>query len=244
MRCAAVSRGVEAERGAFSSPARYSAAFAAGKGIGMKLYDMIAAPNPRRVRFFLAEKGIEVPREEVDIPSGQNLAPEFLAINPRGVLPTLVLDDGAVLDESIAICRYFEAIVPEPNLMGREPLEQAMIEMWQRRMEFDGMFGIAAAFRNSAPFFARRASPGAAPEAAQIPELVERGLAQARHWVDRLDERLQVSPWVAGDRFTIADITACICVDFAKWVGLRLGEEHVAAREWLERVKARPAAAA
>ncbi|MFN7175340.1 MAG: glutathione S-transferase family protein [Thermaurantiacus sp.] len=210
----------------------------------MKLYDMTAAPNPRRVRFFLAEKGIEVPRVEVDIPSGGNLAPDFLAINPRGVLPTLVLDDGTVLDESIAICRYFEGIAPEPNLMGRNPLEQATIEMWQRRMEFDGMFGIAAAFRNSAPAFARRASPGASPEAAQIPQLVDRGLDQARHWMDRLDQRLQVSPYVAGERFTIADITACICVDFAKWVKLRLGEEHVAARAWLERVKARPAAAA
>lgn len=210
----------------------------------MKLYDMTAAPNPRRVRFFLAEKGISVPRVEVDIPSGGNLAPDFLAINPRGVLPTLVLDDGTVLDESMAICRYFEGVAPEPNLLGRDPLEQARIEMWQRRMEFDGMFAIAAAFRNSAPAFARRASPGAQPEAVQIPELVERGLAQARHWMNRLDERLQVSPFVAGERFTVADITAFICVDFAKWVKLRAGEEHAALRDWVERVKARPAAAA
>jgi glutathione S-transferase len=223
---------------------RYRAAASIGRGRKMKLYDMTAAPNPRRVRFFLAEKGISIPRVEIDIPSGGNLAPEFLAINPRGVLPTLVLDDGTVLDESIAICRYFEGERPEPNLMGRDPLEQARIEMWQRRMEFDGMFGIAMAFRNAAPAFARRASPGAQPEAAQIPALVERGLAQARLWMTRLDQRLQESPYVAGDRFTVADITAFICIDFAKWVKLRLGDEHAAARDWVERVKARPASAA
>jgi len=210
----------------------------------MRLYDMKAAPNPRRVRFFLAEKGLEIPREEVDIPSGANLAPQFLAINPRGVLPTLVLDDGTVIDESVAICRYVEGIRPEPNLMGCDPLEQAIIEMWQRRMEFDGMMGIAMAFRNAAPAFARRASPGTLPPAAQVPELVERGLAQARHWLERLEARLAESPYVAGPRFTIADITAFVSIDFAKWVGLRLGEDSRATRAWYEGVKARPGASA
>jgi glutathione S-transferase len=210
----------------------------------MKLYDMKAAPNPRRVRFFLAEKGLDVPREEVDIVAGANRAPGFLAINPRGVLPTLVLDDGSILDESVAICRYVEGLHPEPNLMGRNPLEQGRIEMWQRRMEFDGMLAIAMVFRNSAPAFAGRANPGSAPASPQLPELAERGMSLARHWMDRLDMRLAEAPFVAGDRFTIADITAFISVDFAKWVKLRLGDEHPSARAWYGRVAARPAAAA
>lgn len=117
----------------------------------MRLYDMTLAPNPRRVRIFLAEKGIEVPRVEIDIQKGENLEPDYLAINPRGVVPTLVLDDGTILDESIAICRYFEALQPEPNLFGRDPLEIARVEAWQRRIEFEGLFNIAAAFRNSRP---------------------------------------------------------------------------------------------
>ncbi len=210
----------------------------------MKLYHMPAAPNPRRVRFFLAEKGLQVPMEEVDIPSGANLAPAFLAINPRGVLPTLQLDDGTVIDESVAICRYIEGLHPEPNLMGRDPLECATIEMWQRRMEFDGMLGIAAAFRNSAPAFAERANPGTAPRAAQIPELAARGLEQARHWMAQLDRRLQESPYVAGARFTIADITAFVCVEFAKWVRVRATEEQRALAGWHARIASRPAASA
>lgn len=210
----------------------------------MKLYDMKMAPNPRRVRMFLAEKGIEVPRVEVDIQAGENLRPEYLAINPRGVVPTLRLDDGTVLDESIAICRYFEELHPEPNLFGTTPLERAQVESWQRRMEFEGMFNIAAAFRNAMPAYADRGAPGAGPPTPQIPELAERGMLMARHWMDGLEARLAASPYLAGDRFTVADITAFICVDFAKWVGLRAGEAHPALGLWYQGIKARPSAAA
>ncbi|MCS6986115.1 MAG: glutathione S-transferase family protein [Sphingomonadaceae bacterium] len=210
----------------------------------VRLYDMRMAPNPRRVRIFLAEKGIEVPREEVDIPSGANLSPEFLAINPRGVLPTLVLDDGTVLDESIAICRYFEELQPEPNLMGRDPLDKARIESWQRRMEFDGLLNIAAIFRNTAPAFAHRSAPGAVPATDHIPALAERGRVLARHWLDALERRLAEQPFVAGDRFTVADITAFVCVEFGKWVDLRPGDGHPAVRRWYQAIRARPSAQA
>lgn len=210
----------------------------------MRLYDMKLAPNPRRVRIFLAEKGVEIERVEIDVQAGANLAPAYLAINPRGVVPTLVLDDGRILDESVAICRYIEGLHPEPNLFGRDPLEQAEVERWGRRMEFDGLFNIAAAFRNSQPAYAGRSMPGAGPETPQIPELAERGLTLARHWMAGLDRHLAGRDWLASDRFTIADITAFVCLDFAKWVGLRAGPELPNVAAYHARVKARPSSAA
>lgn len=210
----------------------------------MRLYDMTLAPNPRRVRIFLAEKGIEVPRVEIDIQKGENLEPDYLAINPRGVVPTLVLDDGTILDESIAICRYFEALQPEPNLFGRDPLEIARVEAWQRRIEFEGLFNIAAAFRNSRPAYADRAAPGAGPPTPQIPELAERGLLLARGFLDTLEQRLGESPFVAGPRFTVADITAIVCLDFARWVGLKAEAAHPTVAGWHRAMKARPSTSA
>lgn len=210
----------------------------------MKLYDMVKAPNPRRVRMFLAEKGVEIPRIEVDIQAGENLRPAYLAINPRGVVPTLVLDDGRILDESIAICRFIEALHPEPNLFGSTAFEQAEVERWQRRQEFDGMFNIAAVFRNTEPAYALRGTPGTGPETPQIPELAERGRLLAAQWFDRLEERLEGREWVAIDRITVADITAYICVDFAKWIGLRAGDTHSNIQAFHARMKARPSAAA
>ena len=210
----------------------------------MKLYDMEKAPNPRRVRMFLAEKGITVERIEINIQTGENLQPAYLAVNPRGVVPTLVLDDGTVLDESLAICRYVEALHPEPNLFGKTPLEIAQIESWQRRMEFDGMFNIAAAFRNSLPIYADRAAPGAGPATPQIAALAERGKIMSKHWLDGLETRLSQSAYVAGSRFTVADITAFICVDFAKWIGLRAGDAHPAIKAWYVAIKQRPSASA
>lgn len=210
----------------------------------MKLFDMGKAPNPRRVRMFLAEKGLEIPREEIDIQSGVNLQPAYLAVNPRGIVPTLVLDDGRILDESVAICRYLEGLHPEPNLMGRDPWELAEVERWQRRMEFDGLFNIAAAFRNTVPAYAGRGMPGAGPPTPQIPELAERGLLLARQWLDHLEARLTGREWVALERISIADITAFVCVDFAKWVGLRAGPEHPEVSGFHARMKARPSAGA
>jgi glutathione S-transferase len=210
----------------------------------MKLYDMVKAPNPRRVRIFLAEKGIEIKRVEVDIPGGANLAPDYLAVNPRGVVPTLVLDDGTTLDESIAICRYFEALNPEPNLFGRDALEQARVEAWQRRCEFEGLFNIAMVFRNTAAPFANRAMPGTNPALPQIAELAERGRVLTWHFLDTLNERLGRSAYLAGDRYTVADITGLVAVDFAKWVQIRVPEDHANTRRWYEAVASRPSARA
>jgi glutathione S-transferase len=208
----------------------------------MKLYDMVKAPNPRRVRMFLAEKGISIERVEIDIPSGQNLSPEFLAINPRGLLPTLVLDNGTVLDESIAICRYFEELHPEPNLMGRFPLEKAQIEAWQRRMELDGFWSIAMVFRNVSPTFVNRPVPGSAPSLPQLPAMAERGAILTTHFFEQLNSRLGESDFVAGDRFTIADITGFLAVEFARWVKLYPAENHAATKAWYDGIKARPSA--
>jgi len=209
----------------------------------MKLYDMRVAPNPRRVRVFLAEKGIEVPRVEVNIRAGENLQPEFLAVNPRGVLPTLQLEDGTIIDESTAICRYFEALRPDPPLMGRTALEKAMIECWNRRIEFDAGQPVIDAFRNSYPPYAERAVPGKSGFKA-IPELVERGKARLAEFYPAIDRRLADSEHVAGPAYSIADITLLCIVDFARAVKLPSPEglEHLA--RWHAQVSARPSAVA
>jgi glutathione S-transferase len=136
----------------------------------MKLYDFAPAPNPRRVRIFLAEKGIEVPTEQVDLRARAQHEPAFVARNPSATVPVLELDDGTCISESVAICRYFEALQPEPPLMGEGAREQALVEMWQRRMEIDGMMAAGEAFRNATPGFKDRALAGTAP-VAQIAEL-------------------------------------------------------------------------
>lgn len=209
----------------------------------MKLYDYPAAPSPRRVRIFLAEKGIEVPTEEVDLRAGKQLTEEFRRLNPQCVVPYLVLDDGTGICESLAICRYFEALHPEPALFGATPLEQAMVEMWSRRAELEGYLAVGEAFRNATPGFKGRALPG--PDGyEQIPALVERGRARTLRFFDLLDERLADSAFLAGERFSVADITALVTVDFARWIKLELPETHANARRWYDAVTARPSAAA
>ena len=211
----------------------------------MKLYDSKLAPNPRRVRMFMAEKGIECETAQVDIIQGENLSDDFLAINPRGVLPTLVLDDGTVLDESVAICRYLEEIQPQPPLMGTDPVSKAHIEARQRHMEFDGLMGAAEAFRNSFPGFANRGLPGNAGAVDAVPELVERGTNTVQRFYERLDEALAESEFVAGDAFTIADITALCTVDFAAGAArVSIPDDCENLKRWHAAVSARPSAAA
>ncbi len=210
----------------------------------MKLYDMKQAPNPRRVRIFLAEKGIEIPSQQIDIGAGENLKAPFLAINPRGTLPTLQFDDGSIIDESIAICRYFEMSQPEPNLMGRDAMEAAIIECWQRQMEFDGIMSVASIFRNTAPNFAKRARPGSGPDTPQIPALAERGSILLSAFYESLNTRLGETEFIAGDRYTIADITAFVTVDFAKWVKMRVPEAHSNTQRWYDAISARPSSTA
>ncbi len=212
----------------------------------MILYDMVKAPNPRRVRMFLAEKSLDLlallPRVEIDVASAANLDPAYLAINPRGVVPTLVLDDGTAIDESTAICRYLEELYPEPNLMGATPVERAHIESAQRQMEFDGLFAVAAVFRNSAPAYAGRAMPGSGPALDQSADYVSRGLVLSRHFFDQLNQRLASRSFIAGDRITIADITAFITVEFARWVKLAPLESDEHTHRWYQSIKQRPSA--
>lgn len=211
----------------------------------MKLYDSTLAPNPRRLRVFMAEKGIECEKVELNIVEGENLTDEFLKINPRGLLPTLVLDDGTVLDESVAICRYFEELNPEPPLMGTDPVSKAKIEAKQRQMEFDGLMSAAEAFRNSFPGFAKRGLSGNQGDVDAIPELVVRGKQSMNRFYQNLNDHLAEHKYICGDEFTIADITALCSIDFAKTaarVPVPEGLENL--ERWYEDVSSRPSASA
>jgi len=205
----------------------------------MKLYDYAAAPSPRRVTIFLREKGISVPTVQVDLRTGEQFSPAFRAINPECTVPVLELDDGTRITDAIAICRYFEETQPEPRLMGGSPREQALIEMYQRQMERDGFYAVMEAFRNTTPAFKTRAIPGA-DDYAQIPELAERGRARVARFIERLDAHLAGSRFVAGENFTIADITAFLTIDFARWVKIAVPESCAALRRWQEAVAQRP----
>ncbi len=209
----------------------------------MKLYDCQMAPNPRRVRIFIKEKGLDIPMEEVSILDGANLKPEYLAINPRGLLPTLELDDGTIIDEAPAICAYLEAQHPDPPLLGTTPLEKAQIISWERHMQFDGMNAVSEFFRNSMPPMAGRAVAGRSGDP-QIEALVERGKRGIGVFYDRLEKRLAESKFVGGERFSMADITALCVVDFAGFAGFAIPEANANTRRWHESVSSRPSAAA
>ena len=202
----------------------------------MKLYDSALAPNPRRVRVFLAEKGIEVPTVQVDIGKAENRNPEFLAKNPMGTLPILELDDGTIIAESVAICRYFEEIQPEPALMGTDARDRAIVEMWNRRMEFEIALPVMQTFRNTHDFFKGRIP--------QVPEYgeVSRGWAAKRfEW---LDAELANREFVAGGRYTIADITALVGIDFGRVTDIRIRPEQKNLQRWYDAVSSRPSAKA
>jgi len=208
----------------------------------MKLYDMNMAPNPRRVRIFMAEKGLDVPMVEINLIEGENLHEDFLKINPRGTLPTLELDDGSYLDESVAICRYLEELHPEPPLMGTDAISKGRIEACQRHMEFDGLLPLLESFRNSFPAFAERGVPGLPAEYKAIEELAERGQRRYQLFMKTLNDRLANQDYIAGNAFSIADITAFCAIDFAKMMEISLPEEYTYARRWFEQVSSRPSA--
>ena len=209
----------------------------------MKFYDCITAPSPRRVRIFMAEKGIEIPTVQVDLRNGEQLSDAFRKINPRCTVPVLELDDGTCLNETLAICYYLESQYPEPNLMGRDAREQALVINWNEQVMFEGFLAGADALRNVAKGFANRALTG--PKSfGQIPELAERGRARLEQFMAMLDGRLADSPYVALDRYTMADIGAYVCVDFAGWIKLPVLEQWPNIRRWHEQLSARPSATA
>jgi glutathione S-transferase len=205
----------------------------------MLLYDNRHAPSPRRVRIFLKEKDIEVPTAPVDLLEGGNLMPDFQRVSPRGLLPVLRLDDGTIIDETDAICRYFEELKPEPSLFGLTAVEKALVASWSRRAEFDGMAGAADVFRNSVPPMANRGVPGRTGDP-QIPQLVERGKITVARFYQMLDDRLAGARYLAGDRFSIADITALCTIDFSTFAGMTIPDDHANVRRWHKDVSVRP----
>ena len=203
----------------------------------MKLYDGGRAPNPRRVRVFLAEKGISVPLEQVDLGALAQKSDSFTAINPIQRVPALVLDDGTVIAESIAICRYFEELQPDPPLFGRGALEKAQIEMWNRRLELHLLFPISHVFRNSHPAMAKMEIP-------QVPAWAEANKPRIEEFLGDFRPRLANRPFAAGDRYSVADITGMIAVDFMKPAKLAVPEDCANVRRWHAEVSARPSASA
>jgi glutathione S-transferase len=202
----------------------------------LQLYDSKLAPNPRRVRIFLAEKGIAVPLVNVDIARAENRQPPFLAKNPMGGLPVLELDDGTCLAETVAICRYFEESQPEPPLMGVGPQGRALVEMWNRRMELEVFIPIAQVFRNTHEFFKGRIE--------QVPAWGEACRRVAEKRLEWLDRELASREFVAGDRFTIADITALCGIDFGRVTKTSIQPGQKNLERWHEQVSARPSAKA
>ncbi len=209
----------------------------------MKLYDYQLAPNPRRVRIFLAEKGITVPTVQVDLRAGEQFTPEFRSINPECTVPVLEFDDGRRIAEVIAICLYFELAHPEPALMGVGPQDRAIVADWHHRIERQGFWAVGDAFRHSVPGLIGRALPGP-DDYEQIPALAERGRARTARFFGMLDRHLAGRQFVAGDRYTIADIMALVTVNFAARINLAVLEGCSHLQRWHETVSARPSAAA
>ena len=206
----------------------------------MKLYDAAWAPSPRRVRIYLAEKGIHVERVTIDLARDEHLGPDFLAINPRGTVPALALSNGEILTESAAICRFFETLHPDPPLFGVKPVEVGRIENWTRRIESEGYAAAVYVLRNAVPAFAGRAEPGRWPAIAQIPELATRGRVMWGAFVDTMDARLAQAEWVAGERYSFADITALVTIDFARAAKLDVPDRCAHVARWYAAMGARP----
>jgi glutathione S-transferase len=197
----------------------------------MKFYDCATAPSPRRVRIFLAEKGIAVPTVQVDLRNNEQLTPAYRKINPDATVPSLELDDGTRINDAIGICVYFEAVQPQPALMGETAAEKALVTSWQREVERNGFHAVMEAFRNSTPGLKGRALPGP-HDYEQIPALAERGRLRVQHFHEHMDARLGLSEFIAGPRYSIADITALIAVDFAARAKMPIPESHGHLRRW------------
>lgn len=202
----------------------------------MKLYDLKTGLNPRRVRIFLAEKGVTIPTVEIDMMGGENKAETFLAKNPMGTMPVLEFDDGTYLAESIAICRYFEELHPDPPLFGRDPLERARIEMWNRRMELEIQRPIQDVFINTAPMWKTRRQ--------QVPEygrVMQAQVLERMAWLNRV---LANRRYIAGDAYTVADITAQCAFLLGKHTGTPIPEDMTDLLRWYAEVTSRPTARA
>lgn len=203
----------------------------------MMLYDTRSAPNPRRVRMYLAEKGLSVPTTQVDLGKMQHKNDDFRALNPVSQTPVLVLDDGFALSETIAICRYFEELHPDPPLFGVGPRGKAVVEMWQRRAELGLMISVQAVFRHTHPAMTQLENP-------QVKEIADNHRPRVVAWLEMLDKELAGRAFLAGDVFSVADITAFVSVEFMRPARLAIPEGLANVARWRGEVAARPSAAA
>ncbi len=209
----------------------------------MRLFDFNRAPNPRRARMFIAEKGLDIPLVPVNLYAKEQLSPEFQQINPGCTVPVLETDDGTYISEVVAICHYLEARFPEPALLGATPTEQALVLMWNNIVENEGLPAIAETLRNLSPGFRDHVFPGPVSYA-QMPALVERGQRRILQFMDRVEQRLGTSHYLAGESYTLADISLLATVDFAGWVDIDGRQGRPALADWHARVASRPSAAA
>lgn len=210
----------------------------------LKLYHAPASPNSRRVRMFLAEKGISLPLVSIDLGMGEQHGDAYRAINPRRVVPTLVLEDGTAIGEVLAIWRYLEEAYPVTPLLGTTPKDKALVTMWERRAELEGFAAVMEGVRNATPRLVGRAIAGP-HDYMQIPELVERGKRRVADFYRDMNERLAEAPFVAGEHFSAADITSLVTVDFAtRAFDMPISPEMLALKRWHDVVAARPGATA
>jgi glutathione S-transferase len=207
--------------------------------VRMKLYQSNASPNSRRVRIYLAEKGISMPIVPVDLGAKEQFSDAYAAVNPRRVVPTLVLEDGTAIGEVPAILRYLEEVHPDPPLLGTTPKTKALVTMWERRVELEGFASVMEAVRNAIPGLKDRAIAGP-HDYEQIPALIERSKQRIRNFYADFNVRLADVPFMAGNEFSVADITALVTIDFAtKAAGLPIADEHTALKRWYDVVSAR-----
>lgn len=202
----------------------------------MKIYDTKTAPSPRRVRVFLAEKNIPMEYIQVDLQKGENISAEMRVKNPVGKIPVLELDDGTCISEAASICLYFEQLYPEINLLGETPLEKAQIDMWHRQVELYFFGQVGMCFQHTTGYFKDRMTP--------VKEYGEVAGKNAQGFLNLLEKRLADSEFIAGDRFTIADITAMCTVDFARVVKIKISDEQPNLQRWYAAVSSRPSAKA
>lgn len=203
----------------------------------MILYSDDRAPNPRRVRIFLMEKAIEVETRTVDILKGEHKSAEFTRLNPLCRLPVLQLDDGTIITESVAICRYFEELNPEPPLMGKDRMDRVKVEMWQRQVEFVLLWPAAQVMRHLVPALAVIEDP-------QVPDWGKANIPRVHQAFGWLDDVLTDQRYIAGDDYTIADITALCAIDFVRFAKIEISPEHKNLTHWYNEVSSRPSAKA